>query len=400
MNLLVFGTLSIFIFQFDVALSDQIDRKAKVLPVFQVVRFPNDICVISGGTKNGTCYTAEECSAKGGVNADTCASGFGVCCTFTVGCGSSSGENCTYFEVTGAVAGACGSQICPSADVCQIRLDFDTFVITGPSTNSVSVAKMTFGIAAAAGKKFSYVGQCLTDAFNVGGTTVPTLCGTLTGDHIYFDVSQACHTLDFSFGQNANGVAAAVTNRRFSIHTTLIPCSSPNKAPTGCLQWFTGTSGVGQIHSFNFADGQHLGDQVQTICFRREQGNCRICFSADADTDVVLAGGMGAKGKLSSAIECCGYGADGMKDTAAYDCLIIPGAEKAASPYVKVVGAAQCGRSKGLATGIDAAKATVCSRTQPFQITFISDGIELAEDAAKEAPTKGFQVRYFQTNTC
>ena len=42
----------------------------------------------------------------------------------------------------------------------------------------------------------------------------------------------------------------------------------------------------------------------------------------------------------------------------------------------------------------------ISGRTQPFQITFISDGIELAEDAAKEAPTKGFQVRYFQTNTC
>ena len=27
------------------------------VPVFQVVRFPNDICVVSG-TKNGTCYTA------------------------------------------------------------------------------------------------------------------------------------------------------------------------------------------------------------------------------------------------------------------------------------------------------------------------------------------------------
>ena len=98
-------------------------------------------------------FYREECSSKGGVNADTCASGFGVCCTckyrggsilyllywtlgsiltgiffikhalsfsVTVGCGSSSGENCTYFEVTGAVAGACASQICVSDDVCQV----------------------------------------------------------------------------------------------------------------------------------------------------------------------------------------------------------------------------------------------------------------------------------------
>ena len=38
----------------------------------------------------------------------------------TVGCGTTSGENCTYFEVTGAVSGTCASQICPSADVCQV----------------------------------------------------------------------------------------------------------------------------------------------------------------------------------------------------------------------------------------------------------------------------------------
>ena len=74
--------------------------------------------------------------------------------------------------------------------------------------------------------------------------------------------------MDFSFGQNALGLASAVTNRRFSIHTSLIPCTSPNKAPTGCLQWFTGTSGTGTVRTFNYGEGEHLGDQVQTICFR------------------------------------------------------------------------------------------------------------------------------------
>ena len=29
-----------------------------LVPVFQVVRFPNDACEISGGSYNGTCYTA------------------------------------------------------------------------------------------------------------------------------------------------------------------------------------------------------------------------------------------------------------------------------------------------------------------------------------------------------
>ena len=34
------------------------DVSFTVVPVFQVVRFPNDICIVSGGAKNGTCYTA------------------------------------------------------------------------------------------------------------------------------------------------------------------------------------------------------------------------------------------------------------------------------------------------------------------------------------------------------
>merc|ERR1712141_524190 len=101
------------------------DKIAKVLPIFQVVKFPNDPCDVSGGSKNGTCYTAEECSNKGGSNEGSCANGFGVCCTFTLGCGSTTTENCTYFESSTTVnTGPCATKVCKSSsDVCQIRLD-------------------------------------------------------------------------------------------------------------------------------------------------------------------------------------------------------------------------------------------------------------------------------------
>ena len=45
---------------------------------FNIVTFPNDPC--DAGTLNGTCYTKEECSSKGGTNDGSCASGYGVCC--------------------------------------------------------------------------------------------------------------------------------------------------------------------------------------------------------------------------------------------------------------------------------------------------------------------------------
>ena len=43
-------------------------------------------------------------------------------------------------------SGACTAQICKcSSDICQIRLDFNTFVISGPSTTTTSVAETIFG---------------------------------------------------------------------------------------------------------------------------------------------------------------------------------------------------------------------------------------------------------------
>ena len=48
--------------------------------LISIFRFPNDMCEVSGGTKNGTCYTAEECSDKGGKSDGSCADGYGVCC--------------------------------------------------------------------------------------------------------------------------------------------------------------------------------------------------------------------------------------------------------------------------------------------------------------------------------
>ena len=33
-----------------------------------------------GASRNGTCFTAEECSEKGGLNGGACAEGYGICC--------------------------------------------------------------------------------------------------------------------------------------------------------------------------------------------------------------------------------------------------------------------------------------------------------------------------------
>ena len=135
-------------------------------------RFPNGVCVSSSQGRNGTCYAAEECSNRGGTAGGNCAGGYGVCCVceyqnkvllrytlyiimveknnihhsklimqfyiVELTCGQTSSENCTYFVSRGSEVGSCKITICPCNDnICQIRLDFATFVINGPSTSMI-----------------------------------------------------------------------------------------------------------------------------------------------------------------------------------------------------------------------------------------------------------------------
>merc|ERR1719189_2187366 len=152
------------------------DREKKVLPVFQVVKFPNDIC--SGSSLNGTCYTSEECSSKGGKNDGSCASGFGVCCTFSLSCGGSSSENSTYIvqSSTTSLTSPCTYTICPcSTNICRIRFDFSTMVLASAVLGTTSAGAQP----AAASQKGAALGDCMTDQFSissVGTQGTPVIC--------------------------------------------------------------------------------------------------------------------------------------------------------------------------------------------------------------------------------
>ena len=107
----------------------------------------------------------------------------------TIGCGGSTSENCTYFEYTGTNSGPCNARVCKlSSAICQIRLDLDTFIITGPSTavttNALMVELGGMIRAVNVGKIFTQRTNCATDTFSIGNApSVPVTCGTLTGDH-------------------------------------------------------------------------------------------------------------------------------------------------------------------------------------------------------------------------
>ena len=66
-------------------------------------------------------------------------------------------------------------------------MDFNTFVIAGPSTLTLSLGYETGGsVTTAAGVPFNSATTCQTDSFTITGNpggTPPVICGTNSGYH-------------------------------------------------------------------------------------------------------------------------------------------------------------------------------------------------------------------------
>lgn len=283
-----------------------------------------------------------------------------------------------------------------------MRLDFNTFLLTGPSTRTVSIGKVAAGGLipdAGNGIAVSESGRCLTDTFTIGNQdTVPVICGTNSGEHVYYDAADNCNDMSFQFGSTLLGQDAKAS-RQFDIKITQISCTSELLAPNGCTQYFTG-AGPAHVKTFNFDGGRHLANQDQTICVRRANGFCTLCWVADTITDVQVTGDAPDMGVLDDK-DCCGYGTGGSRavPTGGGDCLMIPGAIKTDNTIVPVT---QCGNGLGLITATDTGGKTVCTMSVPFRVRFKSDTYEYATDAADEGGStgntlmKGVKLRYTQ----
>lgn len=357
------------------------DRNAKLLPIFSVVTFPNDLCAgtESGATRNGTCYTSAECSSKGGTSSGSCASGFGVCCIFALSCGGSSSENHTYLIQASATTGfttPCKYQICKcSDDVCRIRLDFTTFTLAVPhqgTTKDTTLAAEEFQAAS--------VGDCYTDTFSVSGQPgSPVICGKNTGQHLIVDAMDDCHTVNFN-------IATTSTTRAWTIHITQYTCQEDQNTlggPPGCLQWFTGTTG--RVSSFGFdrtltaitSKITHLSSQNYQVCFRRESSYCYICYTPKVE------GANAVATQSSFGLSIFAGSADiiaksSVNEYCTADRLTIAGKETAANAAIVDISATQqggafvCGRYLNTA-GVLVASATVCTRNYPFVLGVIMD---------------------------
>lgn len=246
------------------------NRTPKFISLFNVVKFQNEPCQTQSangnGFRTGSCITTTECQDRGGMASGACAAGFGACCLFTVDeCGGRATQNCTYIRNPGFNGNLDGEAACTytiekcSPDVCQFRLDFDTFNIRGPDDATEAAG-----------------GECNQDALNINvpGNIIPTICGFNTGQHMFLDVGPnagATAMLAFTF----NGMN---TMRIWEIKVTQISCFANCRAPSGCLQWFTGCSGEITTFNFNNGMGNHLAEHCYTSCIRQEEGMCCIKY--------------------------------------------------------------------------------------------------------------------------
>ncbi|XP_018019030.1 uncharacterized protein LOC108675520, partial [Hyalella azteca] len=244
--------------------------------LFQFITISPDICTTTANTQ-GICYSAADCTNLQGTASGTCAAGFGVCCTFTRNCESSTNVNGTLFQnpeypsATTTAPGSCKLTVVPvNENICQIRLDLMEFTLAQPDENGV----------------------CADDFLQVTGgtTTIPAICGQNNLQHMYVEVSPGSGSVSIN-------VDTFTAGAKWNISVTQIECSSPYRAPAGCLQYFTNTHGT--IKSFNYdattftspttpppatTPTTQLASQVYGVCIKSQSGYCSVAYTKTSAT--------------------------------------------------------------------------------------------------------------------
>lgn len=253
-------------------------KRPRVFSLFSIVQFKQDECTtVAAPSVKGTCMTSTECASIGGTADGNCASAFGVCCLIRLStCGSTVTRNCSYIEnpsytsgstYTTSSAGDCSFTVnACQEDICNIRLDFTDVSLQQPAaagTCTNTILDITPGST--------------TSPVSVGQDP-PTVCGTLTGQHMYLETSRATTAATLKFTFTAGSV------NRWRIKVSQIECYSNTRPPFGCLQYFYGADRH-TISSFNWdgtnskSTGGLIRSQMYHSCVRAEKGRCGIAYS-------------------------------------------------------------------------------------------------------------------------
>jgi len=357
------------------------NRTGRVFSLFSIVQFPNAACSSTSGTySNGTCFTASECSSNGGSAQGNCASGFGVCCIFSVSAtGSTISQNCSYivnpsypsnYAPTSTPVTVAYTIEKSDADVCRIRLDYDTLILTQP-TAVATVASA--GQCATDKLTFKTTAQTTVPATGTTGTygDYPYICGTNTGYHSYLDLSTTSAdeaTLTFTLGDS--------TLNQWKIKVTQLSCSEDYVShQANCFQYHTGQTGT--IQSYNYAGSLQIAATNYKNCIRQEAGHCCIEYIPTAFT-------MGPIACAAAATRCASA------STCSEDYILIPAVINYGPP-------ASFDRFCGTyisPSGISATNSPVTTCKTPYELTHLT-GVSALNFGATTAQV-GYSFTYRQ----
>ncbi|XP_058792284.1 uncharacterized protein LOC131664866 isoform X2 [Phymastichus coffea] len=338
-------------------------RYKRFFPLFSVIRFPNSQCTASNSF-NGTCYTRRECFAQGGTALGSCANGFGVCCVFQKSCGATTSANNTYFINPSYPTTFDGGDRCMlmvqkySANVCQLRLDFLDFSLAQPTSEGI----------------------CDYDLLSVSGgsSRVPRICGENSDQHVYVDYD----------GLNPIAISIDASSeysfkRRWNIRVQQIACDSATKAPSGCLQYYTATSGI--VMSFNYGTinnarpnatipigTREMADLNYGACVRLASGYCSLKWSLIEENSFSISGN-GTSGTATFGSNCI------------TDYIIIPNAAEVNTSISTLTADRFCG----------SAFTPKITTLKPYVLYVITDSNE-TNSTTPDTENKGFALMYRQ----
>jgi len=261
------------------ALETQRDQKS--FSLFSVLKWQNSACqAVSDDALQGVCYTKQECDDLGGTEDGNCAAGFGTCCVITLsGTANSPGgtvtQNCTFIQNVDYPSAETNTRNYEymvtkcSSEICQVRLDFLVANFAQPDQAT---------------------GNCQTGDRDVvtldagGDDPNRVICGELTGQHAYLDVSPAnTNAATITIATHTNAASGGTKNWRIKV--SQIECDSEYRAPQGCLQYFF--ENVNTITSFNYdgnvgragTEGGVLANQDYRICIKQNPGMCSVEYT-------------------------------------------------------------------------------------------------------------------------
>merc|ERR1712029_1140889 len=191
-----------------------------------------------------------------------------------------------------------------------------------------------------------------------------------------------CQNVNFNIGGSTS------TTRQWDIFVTQYTCGQEDLGgPPGCLQYYTGTTGV--VTTFGYLSSNtatttsssttHLQNQNYQVCVRRSSGMCYICWAAwDTDGTAASFTSFG----LSLAIDADADNSNqGTQCTTDYIVIPVGQTSAIAATTTAAVGVDRfCGRQLSTINIMDD-PGTVCSRSYPFRLGVVTDDKEICTGA-------------------